>query len=350
MQNDTEERTQSRRRRGWVILTASAVALAVISTTVYAQAEPGGKDDKAAVSGQGAAGEVSTPAPENGKSGKKGESKDELNLSASAPIVEWNLGRREDTSAAAHARSYDRMINSVRAAAGPVLRSDMRVTTQDESRYIIVRVSTGGEEAIDLYFQARNMYLIGWATHNDNENEAAFALEGAEDDRVFLDNVPDSVVLTHIPQDYRGLAGVARRSRDSLSFGRAALIDAVQTLRNERTHHYAQNSNTNHAQAAEALMTLIVGVAEAARFSPLSRQIHESVLAGRSEHLSARNLELINDWDAASAYAFRFTRTHEPPQRPLHFGNHQRDVHNWVQLAAVLALAHYIPPGGKGLR
>lgn len=371
MQNDTDERTKSRRTRGWVLLTASAVALAVISTTVYAQAQPDGDDDKAAVSGQAAADKL--PRPEqngksgkndqqsgkrdeksgkrDGKSGKQDKGKDKRNSYANAAIVEWDLGNRDDThSAARAARSYDNMINRVRAEAGPILRSDMRVTTQDRTRYIIVRVRDGGEEPVDLYFQAHNMYLIGWATHNDNENVAAFALRGAENDRALLQNVPDSVVLTDIPQDYRDLADVAQRPRDTLSYGRVALVDAVQTLRDERTAYYHPTANRNHAQAAGALMTMIVAVAEAARFSPLSHQVHHNIMTRESSVLSNRNLELINDWTAASRYAFHFTRTHEPPRQPLHFGNYQRDVHSWVELAAVLALAHYITPKGSGSR
>lgn len=79
MHDTTDGRARRPSPRGWMLLIASAVALALISATVYAQAKPGDKNDKDGQGGKGAvaaeapAGERAAPNPEprKGKPGKR---------------------------------------------------------------------------------------------------------------------------------------------------------------------------------------------------------------------------------------------------------------------------------------
>lgn len=364
MQNPTNEGARRRRTRIWATATASAVALAVIATTVYAQAKPEEKVDKAAVTTHGAANKLpdgSKKQPDkrakhghkgkhqggkdkgkdNGKNNGKGKNKGNDRGPITNANMTWMLGSQENVEFAANAGHYDTMINTLRANAGPMYRDGMRRTTSDENRYIEMEINLGEQRQVTLIFQAQTLYLVGWRTNNPNEEEALFALEGA--DLSDLQRRPDSLVRTRIPQHYQGL-GMTDTTRESLIIGRNTLINAAETLRGARTTNFERGNGFNDQRMRRALGVLIIATAEAARFSPLSRQIHGFIREGAEDrHLSEANNELINSWTDASRLAYDIDDGNQiRPERAI-LGPHIDPIRRWQEIAAVLALAKFLP-------
>ncbi|AXK32064.1 hypothetical protein DVA86_04740 [Streptomyces armeniacus] len=366
-QNATDDRSRLRRR--WAILTACVVALAVISTTVYAQTKPDDKeDDKAAVTTHGAANKLPEGAKKKGnekrgkhdhghkgehqgdkdKSKEKDKGKDQGEGSGNNLVdirhVTWNLGSPSEAWYADNARVYDRMINTLRAAAGPIYRQDMRITTQDRHRYIQLNINIGDAGSVGLLFQAHNMYLLGWVLDEPfTSNQTLFALRNTDlgDLRGRYDRTED----TRIGEDY-GSLNMTAPSRERLTLGRHVLIDAAAALQSARPGFFAPGSGIDDSDLRRALGTLIVATAEAARFSTLSRQITDAIESGSNPRLTQQNNELINNWNDGSRFALDITRNHQA--NPVRLGNHASWTRTFAELAAVLALAHYLPPGGKG--
>ncbi|WSQ14978.1 ribosome-inactivating family protein [Streptomyces sp. NBC_01231] len=265
-------------------------------------------------------------------------------------INEVNMfaGNADEQASPLLAAQYDRMINSFRAATGPIYRQNVRATTTDEHRLVRMRVWRNGSTPVDLIYTADDMYLRGWVVNHPGEPSMLYTLAGDHNNRPFdlgqeTGWNPVNVVRTGVPEDYNRLRNLANPSSDSSdyyqpTFGRENFNNALATLDRAQPNQFPRG---DQSRVARALLNLTTFTSEAARYSTISAEIHEALATESTTQLSLRNRSLINKWDKMSDYIIDVTNhTNEPPR---HINPYVGTMESFDEARHYAAVIHFKP-------
>jgi hypothetical protein len=247
--------------------------------------------------------------------------------------INWDLRANSDHPDDALASQYNTMINTLRANAGDIYRGDVRATTRNRNRILVINVNLPNTSGpLTLYYSAPNMYLRGWGTTDNNgvihvhtlsnlaigqgsaSSGGALPVQGPGqyDLANHLSNAGygnqhyTAVYPSGFGDNYQDLQDVAGGEGARQVFQRMDLKENLVRLQEYGTPH----ASASRQQIAAALLNIIGATAEAARFGGVSAVVTDAMRDphNRSHILPFDTYALETDWGDLSKYGEKVTR------------------------------------------
>lgn len=168
-------------------------------------------------------------------------------------------------------------VPNIRSLPGSPAEATMLVRLREEN----------GGKLVYLVLMRQNLYIAGFVT-------GGFFFRFADEAMEQLTVPGTQTVNLRMGSDYISLERNAHRTRSDVRVGQATINQAVIDL-------YNYGSGSTQEQAARALLTLIIGVAESARFNTISRFIDDHY--DSPVEIGTQLERLTNQWQVYSGYA-----------------------------------------------
>ncbi len=230
--------------------------------------------------------------------------------------IVWEIGdMRYQTSTTQGALRYRNLINNIRALAaaeghlGSGAESEHLQETENRSnRFIEVIVREDGSHILSLYFQTRDMYLVGIAAEN-----ARYQWSGDGDSsalaRAYRQRYRQAGDFRAIgySENYRDLATEAERGE--FAYNPSAFYNRLESL----SHMTRSNANTRRRDFAY----VIQATSEAVRFDWIRDRIFQTIRDGESEpdpagmryqNLGSYGVALTLNWTRLSTFVYQLVR------------------------------------------
>ncbi|MFD5922944.1 ribosome-inactivating family protein, partial [Kitasatospora sp. NPDC058201] len=243
-------------------------------------------------------------------------------VAATDHSVDWRYYRTDNPSV--RASHYQTMIASLRAT-GRSYRDSMYRTGTGNTEIVVF---LGDHERMSLYFNAENMYLIGFRSWAHNARAYSFTGE-AERVREFTNaGAPHELPMA---SDYPALERVAGAGRSVLRYSSESILNALSTMR----AYDGDQARVSNADLAGAVLRVAAITAEASRFHHIADFMHAqagSISAGVM--LPAEYLMEENSWGRLSEYTAHISQDPTHPAQVIG----QRHYRSFLDVVPVLAL------------
>lgn len=219
-------------------------------------------------------------------------------------------------------KSYIASIKKLRESLGEELPNvpGLHAIAPSSDKYTIVRLINDRRDVVDLVLFNENLYVTGFIVAG-----TYFRFNDREFNGITIPGT--SLVPLNMSSHYSELERVAGTTRRATRVGMYAMNDAVRTL-------WRHNSTAVNDNVAKALLTLIVSVAESARFSQISSYIGNNFNGNML--LGADLSDLTNSWQYISNIALDMSQRAGANENYYNMGN---NAINRNTIFGILALA-----------